>query len=152
MQYLDLVNNEVNAFVKWSLQDVVHILGLIIIMDIVLGFTKAWVTKTFSSYKARTGIVSHMFALLLSLFAHSFGVWNNMEFFDTVIWLLVIAYLGSMLENLAVLGVPIPNVVTDKLAQVRDFLDDSAKSDVKDEAKKIIDNKADEDDSTNKEV
>lgn len=145
MNYIDLINNEVNAFVKWSLQDVVHILGLIIIIDIVLGFAKAWIIKDFSSYKARTGIVSHIFALLVSVFAHSFGVWNNMEFFDTAIWLLVLSYLGSIIENLAIMGVPVPSIVTNKLVQVRKFLDDNVKSDVVDEAKKIVDNKTTDD-------
>lgn len=141
MHYLNLLNNYVNTFILWSVKDVVHILGTIVIIDIITGLTKAWLTKEFSSNKARTGIVSHTFALIIATTAHAFGSLNNLEFFDTVIWLMIIAYLGSIIENLAILGVPIPNVVTDKLSQVRDFLDDSAKKDIKVEAEKVLDNK-----------
>ncbi len=91
---------------------------VMIVFDLLSGFVKGWVTKTWSSTIARKGLVTHALVIFILVAIHPFvhfatfqdiGISMGGAFVADVVSLMFgMAYAGSVAENLYAMGVPIP--------------------------------------------
>ena len=97
--------------------DIFTILTLtVIVFDVALGLILAWVNDSFVSKKARRGIMEHLVISTIIIIAnyfcnefHTEGLFNMIQVF------LSLSYGVSIVKNLKLLGVPIPDWLTTKL-------------------------------------
>lgn len=86
-----------------------HILLSLILMDVVTGYAKAYKNKIVDSKIGTNGIIRHTIVILLQVFV---GIFSRMYSIDYVSIALCIFNIGnygtSILENLNMLGIPMP--------------------------------------------
>lgn len=117
----------------------VFALLVVIVFDILLGFSRAWAQHSYSSSKFRKGLVSHVAMFLITALAYPLCVFAGLEMaVDAFIISMLFAYGSSILANLSALGVRIPyvdkfirqNIDTDKFdIEDADYTDEKEKSD-----------------------
>lgn len=98
-----------------------------IVIDYITGISKAYVSGNVNSYKGIKGITKKIFVLFLVAMGNMLdGIMNVQEpYIRTVVCYFLIANEGiSILENLAVIGIPIP----DKLKSVLEALKEDKKA------------------------
>lgn len=87
----------------------VFLLMLVIVVDIVLGVSRAWAYHEFSSRRFRKGLVSHTAMLIIVAVSYPFMVYMNLGgAMDAFIFAMLSAYGASILASLSALGVEIP--------------------------------------------
>ena len=90
---------------------IVAALLFVIIIDILLGTSCAWVYHEYKSYKFRRGLVSHVTMFTLTAILYPLFMFAGLsEGADSFIFAMIFAYLSSILANLARLGVHIPYI------------------------------------------
>ena len=88
---------------------VVALLLFVIIFDIVLGTSCAWVYHEFLSFKFRRGLTSHVTMFTLTAILYPLFMFAGLSSAaDSFIFAMVFAYVSSVLANLARLGIHIP--------------------------------------------
>ena len=89
----------------------VFALLVVIIIDILLGFSHAWAQHNYSSSKFRKGLVSHIAMFLITALAYPLCVFAGLGVaVDAFIISMLFAYGSSVLANLSALGVRIPYI------------------------------------------
>lgn len=97
----------------------------VIIIDVILGFSKAWALKKFSSETARKGLVSHVALVTLGVIIYpQMAEFGFDAVADTFITFFILAYLASIVGNLEALGVPFPSWVSRQLQEEMKKKDD----------------------------
>ena len=101
-----------------------HVIFLLILTDILTGYSKAFITGQLNSQRGMKGLLKH---------ALSFFIVTNIYVYATLIgfeWValasvivLCISYGISILENLDAMGIWIPKFLKDKLLQFRESID-----------------------------
>jgi toxin secretion/phage lysis holin len=84
----------------------------VVLFDVLAGFARAWVTKTYQSTIARQGISSHALILLAATLAYP--VLNKIglgSIGDSVLLFYVAANGTSIIANLAAIGIPFPDFI-----------------------------------------
>lgn len=88
---------------------IVAALLFVIIFDIILGTSCAWVYHEYKSYKFRRGLVSHVTMFTLTAVLYPLFMFAGLsEGADSFIFAMIFAYTSSVLANLARLGIHIP--------------------------------------------
>ena len=89
----------------------VFALLVVIVFDILLGFSRAWAHHSYSSSKFRKGLVSHVAMFLITALAYPLCVFAGLGIaVDAFIISMLFAYGSSVLANLSALGVRIPYI------------------------------------------
>jgi len=89
----------------------VALLLFVIIFDIILGVSCAWVYREYKSYKFRKGLVSHLSMFIVTALMYPLFVFAGLASgADSFIAAMVFAYGSSILANLARLGIHIPYI------------------------------------------
>nr|DAJ03166.1 MAG TPA: holin [Caudoviricetes sp.] len=107
------VLNIIRRFYGYYVDEHLIILGLlfVIVFDIILGTSNAWVYHEYKSYKFRRGLVSHAAMFFLTALLYPFIVLAGLDkAIDAFVITMVFAYSSSILANLAKLGVNIPYI------------------------------------------
>lgn len=95
------------------------ILLILIVTDIVTGLIKAFKNKDLNSGFGLIGLLKHSVVIMVTLI---FGVitysYNAGEYYNLFIFFYFIQYAISIIENLDVMGIPVPNFLVKRL---RDF-------------------------------
>ena len=118
------------------------ILIFLLVCDYVTGMTKAWITKTVSSKIGAIGIikkVSYMFTVAVAMvvdwitqfaftqasieFTHGVFLFGMI----VIVWL-IINELTSILENLSVIGVPLPSFLTKIVKKLKVTVENEVKT------------------------
>lgn len=103
----------------------IHVFAAVILLDILTGLGKAWVTKSLNSTIGRRGVLEHLLVMVLGI---SLYPYLNLIGFDEIakgfVIFFVASYGISVVENLAEIGVPIPKWVRTRLEKIRDAFDD----------------------------
>ena len=87
----------------------VFLLMVVIAADIVLGVSRAWAYREFSSSRFRKGLVSHTAMIVFVAIFYPFANYMNLgAVIDTFILAMIAAYGSSILASLSALGVEIP--------------------------------------------
>lgn len=88
---------------------IVAALLFVIIFDIVLGVSCAWVYREYKSYEFRRGLVSHTTMFTLTAILYPLFMFAGLSTAaDSFILAMIFAYTSSILANLARLGIYIP--------------------------------------------
>nr|DAY25563.1 MAG TPA: holin [Caudoviricetes sp.] len=105
----------------------IHVFAAVILLDILTGLGKAWVTKSLNSTIGRGGVLEHLLVMVLGI---SLYPYLNLIGFDEIakgfVIFFVASYGISVVENLAEIGVPIPKWVRTRLEKIRDAFDDDS--------------------------
>lgn len=90
---------------------IVAALLFVIIFDILLGTSCAWVYHEYKSYKFRRGLVSHITMFTLTAILYPLFMFAGLSGgADSFIFAMIFAYVSSILANLARLGIHIPYI------------------------------------------
>lgn len=99
-----------------------HILLALILMDVVTGYAKAYKNKIIDSKIGTNGIIRHTIVILLQVFV---GIFSRMYSIDYVSIALCIFNIGnygtSILENLNMLGIPMPKGLEKYFTQMKEI-------------------------------
>ncbi|HDR7066865.1 TPA: phage holin family protein [Bacillus cereus] len=93
-----------------------------VILDILTGMLKGWRDKSFSSQRMREGFTTKIGYFIVIMLATMFDglMPETAPLLRTVaVWFYIFVEGVSVLENLASLGVPIPQGIVDRLSQVK---------------------------------
>ena len=107
------VINIIRNFYGYYVDDHLIILALlfVIMFDIILGTSNAWVYHEYRSYKFRKGLVSHAAMFFLTALLYPFIVLAGLDkAIDAFIITMIFAYASSIIANLAKLGINIPYI------------------------------------------
>lgn len=99
---------------------VVWLYGALVVSDIFLGNIMAWTTKIYTSKKGIIGAIKHLgvFFVVMLLLPMVSAVSESSAISISIVAYLCYLYAVSVIENLAKLGFPIPEQITDRLTQV----------------------------------
>lgn len=90
------------------------------LLDFVTGFLKAWKTEGFKSRKLRDGVIMVIGELVAIIFSSILDLALNLNFLCMATKILFLVKEGiSIIENLGAINVNIPNVVKDKLMELK---------------------------------
>ena len=118
------------AYVFGGMDTMLSILIIFMITDFISGFTKAWALKEFNSSKFYIGGVKKLGILLIVTVAAQLDKFIHIDSvaLRTVAISYYIANEGfSILENWGQLGLPLPKVLKDALAKLREENDNESK-------------------------
>lgn len=101
----------------------IEVLCIFIFIDIISGCFKGWYTNNFSSREFRTGLVGKAIFFLVIVCAYQMDrlLGDGTPVIRTaVVWFYIGVEGTSLIENLYVCGVPIPNVIVKHLKVFKD--------------------------------
>ena len=103
-------------FESTSRNDYIFFLLILILLDFITGNAKAWKWKVSDSSVGLKGIIKHSLTFLFYFLLLSFFKYVQMEEIGMIfIYLILFNYVLSIMENLAVMGVYIPNFLRAKV-------------------------------------
>lgn len=102
---------------KALLTDVkIQVTFYLIIFDIFTGIIKSFKSKTLKSNVGINGLIKHSLVIILILSMGMFSEPFKLEvIFNGLVVFYIVQYLISIVENLYILGVPIPESIVEKL-------------------------------------
>ena len=106
-------------------QDVyIHAFTLMILLDVITGVAKGWVTKTMNSTINRRGLIEHIIVCVMCITVYPYLLYLGFNEIATAFLLFfTLSYCLSLIENLSALGVPFPTGIRKRLEKLRDELD-----------------------------
>lgn len=111
-----------------------YILLIFIIFDFVTGTLKAFSNNTVYSKINKKGITIHITIFLFCFFfTWVFSEFNVSEYSNILIMFYIVSYGLSIIENVVVMGLPVPKWLTDKFKLLQD---ETNKGDLNDEIKR----------------
>ena len=103
-------------FESTSRNDYIFFLIILILIDFLTGNAKAWKWKVSDSSVGLKGIIKHSLTFLFYFLLLAFFKYVGMEELGMIfIYLILFNYVLSIMENLAVMGVYIPNFLRAKV-------------------------------------
>lgn len=114
-----------------------QVMMILVGIDILTGVCKAFINHDFASKSFRQGIVSKAGYVVIVILAFQLDklVGNSQPIFRTATAIFYIAVEGSsIIENLGVMGVPVPKFIAERLTQLKGSVD---KADLVEDAKKV---------------
>lgn len=100
----------------WSLG--MRILLILVGVDVLTGILKSWQSGSFTSREFRQGMISKLGYVALIIVAYQLDLIlrNDIPVVRDVVVIFYIAVEGSsIIENLGMMGIPIPEIISDKL-------------------------------------
>ena len=106
-------------------QDVyIHAFPLVVLLDILTGVAKAFVTKSLNSTINRRGLIEHIVVCVMCITVYPYLLYLGFNEIATAFLLFfILSYCLSLIENLSSLGVPFPTGIKKRLEKLRDELD-----------------------------
>lgn len=102
----------------------IHAFTLMIVLDILTGVAKAFVTKTLNSTINRRGLIAHLIVTVMCITVYPYLLYLGFNEIATAFLLFfTLSYCLSLIENLSALGIPFPIGVKKRLEKLRDELD-----------------------------
>ena len=102
----------------------IHAFTLMIVLDVLTGIAKAWVTKTMNSTINRRGLIEHIIVCVMCITVYPYLLYLGFNEIATAFLLFfTLSYCLSLIENLSTLGVPFPTGIKKRLEKLKDELD-----------------------------
>ena len=115
----------VNRYYELFNDAYIHIFGGVIVLDILTGVAKAWVTKTLNSTIGRRGVIEHLAVLVLGVTIYPYlNFLGFEEVAATFIFFFIVTYGLSLIENLSAIGVPFPKGLKKRLEKIKKQFDE----------------------------
>lgn len=103
----------------------IHCFAGVIVLDILTGVAKAWVTKTLNSTIGRRGVIEHLAVLVLGVTIYPYlNFLGFEEVAATFIFFFIVTYGLSLIENLSAIGVPFPKGLKKRLEKIKKQFDE----------------------------
>lgn len=115
----------VNRYYELFNDAYIHIFTGVIVLDILTGVAKAWVTKSLNSTIGRRGVIEHLAVLVLGVTIYPYlNFLGFEEVAATFIFFFIVTYGLSLIENLSAIGVPFPKGLKKRLEKIKDHFDE----------------------------
>lgn len=115
----------VNRYYELFNDAYIHIFAGVIVLDILTGVAKAWVTKTLNSTIGRRGVIEHLAVLVLGVTIYPYlNFLGFEEVAATFIFFFIVTYGLSLIENLSAIGVPFPKGLKKRLEKIKKQFDE----------------------------
>lgn len=115
----------VNQYYELFNDAYIHAFAGVIVLDILTGMIKAWVTKTLNSTIGRRGLIEHLAVLVLGVTVYPYLNFIGFEeVAATFIFFFIATYGLSLIENLSEIGVPFPKGLKKRLEKIKDQFDE----------------------------
>ena len=102
----------------------IHAFTLMILLDVITGVAKAFVTKSLNSTINRRGLIEHIIVCVMCITVYPYLLYLGFSEIATAFLLFfTLSYCLSLVENLSALGVPFPTGIRKRLEKLRDELD-----------------------------
>ena len=102
----------------------IHVFTLVVVLDILTGVAKAFVSKTLNSTINRRGLIEHIIVCVMCITVYPYLLYLGFNEIATAFLLFfTLSYCLSLIENLSALGVPFPTGIKKRLEKLRDELD-----------------------------
>lgn len=89
----------------------VFALFIILMLDILLGYLRAWAGKGFSSSVSRAGLANHFFVFVTGFIAYPLAVLGNVTTeADMFLYYLFFSYAASIIKNADTIGLRVPYI------------------------------------------
>lgn len=99
-----------NIMTQTAKSDYIIFLFVLILFDFISGFLKAWKWKVADSWTGLKGVIKHTLTLLFYYFVAVFLTYINAMAVGQILLIIInLYYILSIVENLAVMGVFIPD-------------------------------------------
>ena len=109
------MNELINPLKTVIHDDFIYILIIFIIFDIITGTLKAFKNETIYTKINKKGITNHITIILLCIFfSWVFNIFNFGELSKILILFYIASYSLSIIENLGIMGVPLPQWLSEK--------------------------------------
>lgn len=117
MNILNLLENGLIDYLPKTIVIMLITYLAIKILDFLSGLLKTWKIKNYKSSKMRDGLIKWIAELIAIIFVIFIDMLLNLNFYICGLTLALFVYkeCGSVIENLAELGVNLPGVLKDKL-------------------------------------
>ena len=124
------MNNILKEFITVTQNEYLYILLFFIVFDIITGTLKAFSTNTVNSKINKHGITSHITIFLFCIFfTWVFCFFDVNEYSEVLIMFYIVSYGLSIIENLSLMGVPIPQWLIEKFKVLQDETNRGVESD-----------------------
>ena len=101
--------------------EILYVLLIFIMFDIITGTLKAFNTNTVYSKINKQGITSHITIFLFCIFfTWVFYIFNVNEYSEILLLFYIVSYGLSIIENLSLMGLPIPEWLKEKFKVLQD--------------------------------
>lgn len=115
----------VNQYFELFNDAYIHAFAGVIVLDILTGMIKAWITKTLNSTIGRRGLIEHLAVLVLGVTVYPYLNFIGFEeVAATFIFFFIATYGLSLIENLSEIGVPFPKGLKKRLEKIKDQFDE----------------------------
>ena len=115
------MNNIIGQFNTVFENEFLYALLLFIIFDIITGTLKAFITNTVYSKINRQGITSHITIFLFCIFfSWVFCFFDVNEYSNVLIMFYIVSYGLSIIENIGLMGLPLPQWLIEKFKVLQD--------------------------------
>lgn len=99
----------------------IQVLFTFMVLDVVTGVTKGYMTKTLSSQKMRLGFASKVMIFIVIIVANLLDRLTGQPVFRSFVCVFYIGVEGiSIIENASIIGLPIPQKLKDALIQLKE--------------------------------
>lgn len=100
----------------------VHVFVFLVLFDILTGISKAIFNKKANSTKGLTGIIKHVLVVVLVFFTYPYLNILKFEWASIAFIVFFITTYGiSIVENLGILGIPLPTFVKERLNKLHEL-------------------------------
>ena len=114
----------INVMTKMNIvvqNEYLYVLLFFIVFDIITGTLKAFNTNTVNSKINKHGITSHIAIFLFCLFfTWVFCLFGVDEYSNVLLMFYISSYGLSIIENMSLMGIPLPQWLVDKFTELQD--------------------------------
>lgn len=98
----------------------IWVLGLVIILDVITGMSKAFSKRVINSSIGLNGLIRHSLIILMVLAYGLIAFWLKQDIlFYWFVVFYILYYVISIIENLSVLGVPFPEGLKKRILEIK---------------------------------
>lgn len=115
---------ESTIFMDLSQNLFIHVFMIFIIVDLLSGLAKAVFLKTTNSTIGLNGLIRHaLIVFIVLMFAIYLPLFELEQYVSWILGYFIVQYLISIIENLGVIGFPIPPALKDFIYKLNDTID-----------------------------
>ena len=113
------------GFILAGKNELIYLLALLLILDFATGFLKSVIKKVTNSKIAKEGAIKHTSTFVFYYIVTSLSYCVHLESLSSLLLIyILLTYAISIIENLGVMGVPIPKFLENKVKNELKHYDD----------------------------
>lgn len=102
----------------------IHGVLMVIVFEIITGLVKAFVSHQLNSSISLNGLAKHTLVILIIVTIYPYLLFIGFKgIANALVLFVIVSYMISIVENLDVIGVPVPRFVKKRLEKIKDEID-----------------------------